>query len=128
MLIITLFSVYIQNNIVLLHKSSKYPSNTRFSWSTRTKKGWILLFTHKMAIFSKFYFSHGKSLNFLENAWNHLKICRNDLWGILNNFLKQIFDFSQFYGLRRRAGGQKTQKKAIFSLSKVWKITKNQNF
>ena len=84
-----------------------------------------------MAIFSRFDFSHEKFNNSLKNAWNHLKICRNDLWGILNNFLKQIFDFLIFHNFMASAAepeGKKRKKKAVFSLSKVWKIPKNKNF
>ena len=80
-----------------------------------------------MAIFSKFYFSHEKFNNTLKNAWNHLKICRNDLWGILNNFLKQIFDILIFHNSMASTAepeGKKREKMQFFHFQRCEKSRK----
>ena len=80
-----------------------------------------------MAIFSKFHFLHGKSIDSLENAWNHLKICRNDLWGILNNFLIQIFDiliFRNFMASAAEPEGKKRKKTPFFHFQRCEKSRK----
>ena len=48
------------------------------------------------------------------------KICRKQIF--------DIFNFRNFVASAAEPGGQKSLKNAIFELSQVWKIPKNENF